>query len=84
MKQVFWITAQAENILMVLPRMTSLISRNRLEMHHMSVMRMERAGHAHLVLGVHADQEAVDNLLRNFRNMCDLLDVKISAKKPRG
>lgn len=80
MNYTFVITATAENILRVLQRMASLMTRNRLKMQQINVIEMGLNGSAHLTLALLTDQETVEKLVKQLRKMSDLLDVKISHK----
>lgn len=78
MNYTFVITAKAENVLRVLQRMSSLMTRNRLKMQQINVI--ERGGSAHLSLALRTDEGTVEKLVKQLRKMSDLLDVKISHK----
>ena len=80
MNYTFVITATAENVLRVLQRMASLMTRNRLKMQQINVIEMGFNGSAHLTLALLTDEETVEKLMKQLRKMSDLLDVKISHK----
>lgn len=80
MNYTFVITATAENVLRVLQRMASLMTRNRLKMQQINVIEMGLHGSAHLTLALLTDEETVEKLIKQLRKMSDLLDVKISHK----
>ena len=52
MNYTFVITATAENVLRVLQRMASLMTRNRLKMQQINVIEMGLNGSAHLTLAL--------------------------------
>lgn len=80
MNYIFVITATAEDVLRVLQRMASLMTRNRLKMQQINVIEMGVNGSAHLTLALLADEKTVEKLIKQLRKMSDLLDVKISQK----
>lgn len=80
MDYTFVITATAENVLRVLQRMVSLMTRNRLKMQQINVIEMGMEGFAHLSLALRTDEETIDKLIKQLRKMSDLLDVKICHK----
>lgn len=80
MNDTFVITATAEDVLRVLQRIASLITRNRLKMQQINVIEMGLSGSAHLTLALLTDQDTVEKLIKQLRKMSDLLDVKISHK----
>lgn len=80
MLYTYVITATAENVMLVLQRMASLITRNRLKAQQINVVEMGCEGLAHLSLALKADEHTVDKLVKQMQKMNDLLDVKISHK----
>jgi acetolactate synthase small subunit len=54
------------------------MTRNRLKMHQIDVIETDVAGSAHLRLVLHADEEAVEKLVKQLKKMPDILDVKIN------
>jgi acetolactate synthase-1/3 small subunit len=80
MDYTFVITATAENVLRVLQRMASLMTRHRLSMQQISVIEVGIDGCAHLSLAVRTNEETIDKLVKQLGKMADLLDVKICHK----
>jgi len=80
MNYTFVITATVENVLRVLQRMASLMTRNRLKMQQINVIEMGFNRSAHLTLALLTDEETVEKLIKQLRKMSDLSDVKISHK----
>lgn len=80
MDHTFVITATAENVLTVLQRTASLMTRNRLKMQELNIIEMGVDGFAKLSLALRTDEETVDKLVKQLKKMSDLLDVKISHK----
>lgn len=80
MNEMFVITAKAENVLRVLQRMASLMTRNRLKIQQVNVIEMGLNGSAHLTLALLTDEATVEKLIKQLKKMSDLLDVKISDK----
>lgn len=76
----FVITATAENVLTVLQRTASLMTRNRLKMQELNIVEMGVDGLAQLSLALWTDEETVNKLVKQLKKMSDLLDVKISHK----
>ena len=79
MEYLFVITATAENVLRVLQRMASLLTRNRLKMQRINVV--EQGCAAQLSVALRTDEESMEKLLRQLRKMADLMDVKVVHNK---
>ncbi len=80
MDYLFVITATAENILRMLQRIASLLTRNRLKIQHMNVIEMNGSGFAYLSFALRTDEESIEKLIKQLRKMPDLLEIKISHK----
>jgi acetolactate synthase small subunit len=77
MSKTFVITAKAENVLRVLQRMSSLITRKRLKIQEMKVGSSNSFGESHLYLILHADENCVQWLMKQLGKLVDLFDVEL-------
>ena len=77
------ITAKAENVLRVLQKLTSLMSRKRLKVQEMQVSETGSPGVSYLTLTLQADADHVQWLVKQLRKCVDLfdLDLKLPHKK---
>ena len=83
MSQIFVITAKAENVLRVLQKLTSLMSRKRLKIQDMQVSETSSPGESYLTLTLQADADHVQWLVKQMKKCVDLfdLDLKLPSKK---
>src|SRR3989338_6020958 len=83
MSQTFVITAKAENVLRVLQKLTSLMSRKRLKIQDMQVSETSSPGESYLTLTLQADADHVQWLVKQMKKCVDLfdLDLKLPRKK---
>jgi acetolactate synthase small subunit len=77
------ITAKAENVLRVLQKLTSLMSRKRLKVQDMQVSETSSPGVSYLILTLQADADHVQWLAKQMKKCVDLfdLDLKLPIKK---
>lgn len=75
MEQTFVIMATTENVLRVMQRMASLLTRNRLKIQQIQVTEMGMERCAHLCLILRTDEQTVEKLIKQLRKMSDLLEV---------
>lgn len=83
MPETFVITAKAENVLRVLQKLTSLMSRKRLKIQDMQVSVASSPGESYLTLTLQADADQVQWLVKQMRKCVDLfdLDLKLPSKR---
>lgn len=83
MPKTFVITAKAENILRLLQKLTSLMSRKRLKIQDMQVSETSSPGESYLTLTLQADADHVQWLVKQMKKCVDLfdLDLKLPSKK---
>lgn len=78
MNHTFVITATAENVLRVLQRLASLMTRSRLKLKQINAIEVGLSGSGHLTLALLSNEEAAEKLIKQLRKMPDLVDVKLS------
>lgn len=78
MTHTFVITATVENVLGVLQRIASLMTRNRLKMQQINVIGFDSISHVSLAL--QTDEKTMEKLIKQLNKMVDLRDVKITHK----
>lgn len=77
MSQTFVITAKAENILRVLQKLTSLMSRKRLQIQDMQVSETSSPGKSCLTLTLQTDADHVQWLVKQMKKCVDLFDLDL-------
>ncbi len=80
MSQTFVITAKAENVLRVLQKLTSLMSRKRLQIQDMQVSETSSPGESYLTLTLQADVDHVQWLVKQLKKCVDLFDLYFKNK----
>ena len=80
MFQTFEMTAKAENVLRVLQKLTSLMSRKRLQIQDMHVRETSSLGVSYLTLTLQADADHVQWLVKQMRKCVDLHDLDFKLK----
>ena len=77
MPNTFVITAKIENVLRVLQKLTSLMSRKRLKIQDMQVSEISSSGEAYLSLTLQADADHVQWLAKQMKKCVDLFDLDL-------
>ncbi len=80
MSQTFVITAKAENVLRVLQKLTSLMSRKRLQIQDMQVSETSSPGESYLTLTLQADVHHAQWLVKQLKKCVDLFDLYLKNK----
>ena len=80
MSQTFVITAKAENVLRVLQKLTSLMSRKRLKIQDMQVSGTSSPGKSYLTLTLQADSDHVQWLVKQMKKCVDLFDLDLQLQ----
>ena len=77
MFKTFVITAKAENVLRVLQRLTSLMTRKQLKAVEMHFAESSVQQESLLTLTLHAQEKDVEWLMKQLGNFVDLFDLSI-------
>ncbi len=85
MLKTFVITARAENVLRVVQKLTSLMSRKRLKIRDMQIKEASLPGESYLVLTLQEDAAQIQWLVKQMRKCIDLLDLdlKLLEEEPK-
>lgn len=81
MPKTFVITAKAENVLRVLQKLTSLMSRKRLKIQDMQVSETSSPGESYLTLTLQADADHVQWLAKQMKKCVDLFDLDLKLQR---
>jgi acetolactate synthase small subunit len=81
MFQTFVIAAQAENILRVLQRLASLMTRNRLKIQEMQVLRLNFSEVSTITLILQTEEKNIERLIRQLIKFVDLKNVKLIERR---
>lgn len=81
MKQTFEITAKAENILRILQKLSSLMTRKSISAQVMQVKENIANHESYLFLSIYTDEKRAFWLLKQLRKFVDLYDLKITMKQ---
>lgn len=81
MSQTFVVTAKAENVLRVLQKLTSLMSRKRLKIQDMQVSETSSPGESYLTLTLQADADHVQWLVKQMKKCVDLFDLDLKLQR---
>jgi acetolactate synthase-1/3 small subunit len=71
-----------ENTLCVLQRISSVLSRNRVNIEQLTVFETANKGISHFNLVVHGSQEKIEKIVKKLANVIEVIDINITNSIP--
>ncbi|GAB4226871.1 MAG: acetolactate synthase small subunit [Francisella sp.] len=81
-QKIYFITMNTENTLCVLQRISSILSRNRINIEQLTVFETANKGISHFNLVVHSTQEKIEKIVKKLANIIEVIDVNITNSLP--
>jgi acetolactate synthase-1/3 small subunit len=82
-ENIYFITINTENTLCVLQRISSILSRNRVNIEQLTVFETANKGISHFNLGVHCTQEKIEKIVKKLANIIEVIDINITSTIPK-
>ncbi|AFX70586.1 acetolactate synthase small subunit [Francisella tularensis] len=77
-ENIYFITMNTENTLCVLQRISSVLSRNRINIEQLTVFETANKGISHFNLVVHSTQDKIEKIVRKLANVIEVIDISIT------
>lgn len=78
MEKIFFISLTTENTLRVLQRISTVFSRQRVNIEQLNVFETKKQGISHFSIVIHANDIALEKLVKQLKKIIELLDVRVS------
>ena len=82
MKYCYEIALTTENTLRVLQRITTVFSRNRINIEKLNVFETEVSGISHFNIVIHVSETVMQKTLRQLEKIVEVIEVDIQNKTP--
>ena len=81
-ESIHFITINTENTLCVLQRISSIFSRNRINIEQLTVFETANKGISHFNLVVHSTQNKIEKIVKKLDNIIEVIDINITNSIP--
>ncbi|QIW09958.1 acetolactate synthase small subunit [Francisella sp. LA112445] len=81
-ENIYFITMNTENTLCVLQRISSVLSRNRINIEQLTVFETANKGISHFNLVVHGTQDKIEKIVKKLANVIEVIDINITNCLP--
>ena len=81
-ESIHFITINTENTLCVLQRISSIFSRNRINIEQLTVFETANKGISHFNLVVHSTQDKIEKIVKKLDNIIEVIDINITNSIP--
>ncbi len=78
MNTIYILSLTTENTLRVLQRISTVFSRNRINIEQLNVCETQRRGTSHFNIIIHSDAEAITKLVKQLKRIIELVDIQVS------
>ena len=77
-ENIYFITMNTQNTLCVLQRISSILSRNRVNIEQLTVFETANKGISHFNLVVHGTQDKIEKIVKKLANVIEVIDINIT------
>ncbi|APC97266.1 ACT domain-containing protein [Francisella frigiditurris] len=81
-ENIYFIAINTENTLCVLQRISSILSRNRVNIEQMTVFETANKGISHFNLVVHSTEIKIEKIIKKLANIIEVIDINITSSIP--
>lgn len=81
-ENIYFMTMNTENTLCVLQRISSVLSRNRINIEQLTVFETANKGISHFNLVVHSTQDKIEKIVKKLANVIEVIDISITNCLP--
>ncbi|MFC4892958.1 ACT domain-containing protein [Pseudofrancisella aestuarii] len=82
-ENIYFIAINTENTLCVLQRISSILSRHRVNIEQMTVFETANKGISHFNLVVHSTEIKIEKIIKKLANIIEVIDINITSSIPK-